>query len=84
MLTIFNRRELLTTFSVEEQNRVRDILAQNGIDYRIKTINPSARAPVAGSSGRARTGSIGINMDCAYQYNIYVHKKDYALAQSLI
>ena len=84
MLTIFNRRELLTTFSPEEQNRVRDILSRNHIDYRIKTVNPSARSAFAGSSGRARTGSFGVNMDCAYQYCIYVHKKDYALAQSLM
>ena len=83
MLTIFNRRELLITFSTEEQARVRDILAQNGIDYRIKTVNPSARSAV-GASGRSRTGSFGINMNCAYQYSIYVHKKDYALAQSLL
>lgn len=83
MLTIFNRRELLTTFSMEEQNRVRDILARNQIDYRLKTVDPAARATF-GSSGRARTGSFGIDMDCAYQYYIYVHKKDYARAQSLI
>lgn len=84
MLTIFNRRELLTTFSLEEQSRVRDVLAQNRIDYRVKTVNPTARSPFVGSSGRARTGSFGVNADCAYQYYIYVHKKDYALAQSLI
>jgi len=83
MLTIFNRRELLTTFSMEEQNRVRDILSQNHIDYRVKTVNPSARATI-GSSGRGRMGSFGVNMDCAYQYYIYVHTKDYARAQSLI
>lgn len=83
MLTIFNRRELLTTFSMEEQNRVRDILSRNRIDYRIKTVNPSARATF-GSSGRSRTGSFGIDMNCAYQYYIYVHAKDYARAQSLI
>ena len=84
MLTVFHRRELLTTFSLEEQSRVRDILARNHIDYRIKAVNPTARSPFAGSSGRSRTGSFGVNMDCAYQYYIYVHKKDYARAQSLI
>ena len=84
MLTIFNRRELLTTCSMKEQNRVRDILAQNGIDYRVKAVNPSARSPFAGTSGRSRRGSLGINMDCAYQYYIYVHKKDYARAQALL
>lgn len=83
MLTILNRRELLTTCSMEEQNRVRDILAQNHIDYRVKAVNPSTRATFAGS-GRARTGSFGLDMDCAYRYYIYVHKKDYARAQSLI
>lgn len=83
MLTIFNRRELLTTFSMEEQCRVRDILAQNHIDYRVKTVCPSARSTFA-SSGRARAGSFGIKMDCAWQYYIYVHKKDYARAQSLL
>ena len=83
MLTIFNRRELLTTCSMEEQNRVREILSRNHIDYRIKTVNPSARATFA-DSGRSRTGSFGVNMDCAYQYYIYVHTKDYARAQALI
>ena len=75
MLTIFNRRELLTTFSLEEQDRVRDILAQNGNDYRIKTVNPAARSTV-GASGRSRTGSFGVNPDCAYQYYIYVRACD--------
>ena len=83
MLSVFNRRELLTTFSMEEQSRVRNILAQNHIDYRVKTVNPSARATLA-ASGRARTGSFGVDMTCAYQYAIYVHKNDYARAQSLI
>lgn len=83
MLTIFNRRELLTTFSMEEQSRVRDILSQNHIDYRVKAVNPSARSTLV-TSGRARTGSFGVDMNCAYQYSIYVHKNDYARAQSLI
>jgi len=83
MLTLFNRRELLTTCSMEEQNRVRDILAKNHVEYQVKTINQTARSTF-GSSARAHTGSFGINMDCAYRYYIYVHKKDYARAQSLI
>ena len=83
MLTLFNRKELLTTWSMEEQTRVRDVLAQNGIDYRVKTVVPTARTALA-ASGRSRTGSFGIRTDCAYQYYIYVHKKDYATARSLI
>lgn len=83
MLTLFNRKELLTTWSMEEQIRVRELLAQNGIDYRVKTVNPSARA-TAGSSSRSRVGSLGVDTDCAYQYYICVHKKDYDRARSLI
>ena len=83
MLTVFNRRELLTTFSMEEQARVRDILAQNRIDYRVKAVSPTARSTF-GDVGRSRTGSFGVNGDCAYQYYIYVHKRDYDRARSLI
>ena len=84
MITVFNRRELLTTFSMDEQNRVRDILAQNGIDYRVKTVCPTARATAFGGSDRARTGSFGVDSQSAWQYYIYVHKKDYDRARSLI
>ncbi|MBQ3134198.1 MAG: hypothetical protein IJB75_00070 [Oscillospiraceae bacterium] len=83
MLTLFNRKELLTTWSVQEQARVRDLLAQNRIDYRIKAVNPTARATF-GDVGRSRTGSFGVNADCTYQYYIYVHKKDYDRARSLL
>ena len=83
MITIFNRKELLTTFSLAEQSRVREVLAANGIDYRIKTVNPSARAHIGGS-GRGRTGSFGIHQDAAYQYSIYVHSRDYERAKHLI
>lgn len=83
MLTVFNRKELLTTWSMEEQIRVREVLAKNGIDYRIRTVNPSARSTAA-SSGRSRMGSCGVNSDCAYQYYIYVHRRDYDRARAMI
>lgn len=83
MLTVFNRKELLTTWSMEEQVRVRDLLAQHNIDYRIKTVNPTARSTF-GDVGRSRTGSFGVNTDCTYQYYIYVHRKDYDRARAMI
>ena len=78
MLTLFNRKELLTTFSMEEQNRVRDILAQHHIDYRVRVRS------IFGDVGRRRNGSFGMNPECAYQYYIYVHRKDYDRARFLI
>ena len=79
MLTFLNRRELITTFSMDVQARVRDILSQNGIYYRIKT-----RSHTSGAYARGRTGSYGQNADYAYQYTIYVHRNDYEKAQYLI
>lgn len=79
MLTIFNRRELITTFSMETQAKVREALSQNGIDYHIKTHSHSS-----GTYSRGRTGSYGINSEHAYEYIIYVHKSDYERAQYLI
>ena len=45
MLTILNRRELLVTLSMERQAEVRRILAENGIDYTIKTTNMQGGNP---------------------------------------
>jgi len=79
MITLFNRRELITTFSMDAQAKVRDILSQNGIHYRIKTGSHSS-----GTYARGRTGSYGQNPAYACQYTIYVHKSDYEKALHLI
>ncbi len=76
MLTIFNRKELLITMDMEVQAEVRATLAQNGIEYMVKTKN------MEGSRGR--TGSFGINQAYVREYKIYVHKKDYDKACMLI
>lgn len=78
MLTIFNRRELMGTFSIREQARVRDMLRANGIRYLVRTVN------WMGESARVHTGTFGQDMDRALQYLIYVHKKDLERAASLI
>ena len=83
MIHILNRRELLTTFSMEEQSRVRDSLSQNNIEYRVKVVNPSARSTF-GASGRSRTGSFAVNMDSAYQYYIYVRACDMERARACL
>ena len=85
MICLFNRKELLTTFSMEQQARVRDVLSANQIDYTIKTVNrtsPSAIPTTMGS--RSRQGTFGINTDAAYEYVFYVKKKDYEKALHLI
>ena len=77
MVTIFNRRELLMTWSMEEQSRVRDILAVNGIDYQIKTVDHAIR-------DRGRSGSVGVDMSSAYQYYIYVRACDLGFSRACL
>ena len=82
MITIFTRKELLITLDTKHQANVRDILAANGIDYTVKVTNRQNAAIIG--SNRARVGSFGMNQNLAYEYIIYVHKKDYDNALRLI
>jgi len=82
MITVFNRKELIVTMSMDIQAKVRDILATNNIDYSIKTKNLQASPWYANS--RSRTGTFGINSEYSYEYNIFVRAEDYDIAQALI
>ena len=43
MITIFNRKQLIITYDVTTQAKIRDILSSNNIDYTINPIMFSAR-----------------------------------------
>lgn len=83
MITIFNRRELTMTYDMQQQARVCDVLAANGVDYLVKTCNRMASLHFGGS-GRAHYGSFGVNKALTYEYRIYVHKNDLDKALHLI
>ena len=76
MITIFNRKELIVTASMEKQAEVRYILAKNHMPYEVKTVNRS--------SGSAVTGTCGEKPELMYEYVVYVKKEDYEEAASLI
>lgn len=82
MITIFNRRELLTTFSMAEQAAIRELLADNDIDYYIKTINRGSASFM--SDTRSAVGAFGQKLDLSYEYIIYVRRADYEHARSLL
>ncbi|ABX42863.1 conserved hypothetical protein [Lachnoclostridium phytofermentans ISDg] len=82
MITLFNRKELIITFSMQKQSELRQILNDNNIDYRLKTINRNS--PSALNDSRARTGTLGQDLNIAYEYIFYVHKRDYDLAKTLL
>ena len=83
MITLFNRKELTVTFDLNEQARVRTLLAAEGIDYFVKTINRMSASPIA-SGSRSRTGTYGQNTEAMIEYSIYVKKTDYERAVKAI
>lgn len=75
MITIFNRRELFTTYDMAQQAQVRAALDAAGVPYKVRVVDrKNGQAMLAGS--RARTGSFGENQALAYEYTIYVAKED--------
>ena len=83
MITIANRKELLVTYDMNEQARVRNILTETGIDYTIKTVNLTSPTPLSGAS-RGRTGGAGVKSESMYEYHIYVKKTEYERASAAI
>lgn len=82
MITIFNRKEVLSTFDMKLQADTRCVLAQNNIDYTVWARSPHSAS--LGRTGRAYVGTLGMDMNHYYEYKIYVHKKDYDRAIGLI
>lgn len=76
MLTVFNRRELITLSSSEKLYRVKASLSTAGIASAVK-IRGGARA-----AERARHGIGGVRPDAMYDYTIYVHRDDYQRASA--
>ena len=73
MITIFNRKELITLVSMQKMMRVREALSGAGIPSHTKIIGGLG----FGSGFYRRHEMSGINYDAAYTYTIYVHKTDY-------
>lgn len=75
--------ELTSTYSAEEQARVRSALSAQGIRYKLRTINrtsPSAISP----SRRAYTGTFGENQSLSYEYMFYVKRSDLDTARGAL
>mgnify|MGYP003288794016 CR=1 FL=1 len=83
MIAIFNRKELTVTFDMNEQARIRMLLAAEGIEYSVKTVNRLNASPFSVGS-RSHTGTYGQNTDAMTEYIIYVKKADYEKAAYLL
>lgn len=69
MINLLNRRECLTTYDLTVLHRAKGQLDEVGICHRTRT--NSIPDP-----GRGR-GVPGIQAEAAYQYRLYVRRKDY-------
>ena len=78
MITIFNRKELLTVVSMKRMFRVKEALSAADISSYTKT------KEIAGFAGNRRHGLPFIDQDTAYTYTVYVHKDDYERAYAAI
>ena len=79
MITIFNRRELISTFDSPKQAAIRDLLAGNKIDYKLKVISRTSTS--AYSPGyKNQMQSYGKNVNYDTEFTFYVKKSDYSRA----
>lgn len=77
MVAIWNQKEVYIGYSLQQFNEARRILSANNINYRHKLVNNI-------SSRRGRTGTFGENSNYSVTYYIYVHKKDYECACTVL
>ena len=78
MLTIFNRTELITVFSMKRLYALQAALDAAGIPYHTKAATPLGRI-----GGRNR-GSVFQEPDSAHDFKIYVQQNDYHRAMAAI
>ncbi len=80
MITIFNRKEVYTTYSPKKLAEIRSILNDNNVDYRVDISGSNKRNISAVPFAVDRFGEN--NRNC--QYRVFIHKKDYSKAIYLI
>lgn len=83
MITLFNRRSVYIGHDLKQFSAIRNLLADNRIDYTTKTKNRMGQWAGQGTL-RGRTGSLGQSVDTMYEYEVFVHKDDHEKAMYLI
>ena len=76
---MFNKKELLSTYSHEKQTKVCNVLWENGIGYEVSTAGTAVRNI---GSGWVATNRFGREDNT--EYRVYVKKKEYGRALELI
>ena len=79
MITIFNRKEVITTYDVEEYANARDDLKEAGIEFKIRSKRTSYS-----SVSRMGRGILASQKHNGLEYTIYVKEEDYSRAVHII
>ncbi len=79
MITIFNRKELYSGFSMVECSRIGRILKSNDIPYTIKDCDLNPIRP-----GFCRLTAPMLQTKPIIEYSLYVNKQDYEEARFLL
>lgn len=83
MFTFFNSESLWIGTDMNKLSQIRSILDNNAIKYKYKVKNHLGQWNGRGTT-RGTMGSLGNSSDQMYQYEIFVHKKEYEKAKYLI
>jgi hypothetical protein len=83
MITVFNRKRVLSTYDLAAKTEVCQKLEAEKIDFYTRVINRMSASPVSAGS-RARVGTFGNDLSKMYEYIIYVKKSDAEKAAYLI
>jgi len=78
---MFNRRELLMSYDLQQVSDLRELLRANRIDYYVKASGPRSAASIG--AGRSRMYSFGHDRNME-RYTVYVHKADWEYAMHLL
>ena len=83
MLTVFNRKELVSVFDLEKLSKIREVLEAASIEYTVKTVNRVSPSSAA-DGHRGTMGTAGENLNQNAEYTVYVAKQDYEEALALL
>ena len=83
MITLFNRKTVYIGFDLKRYSDIRTALTDHQIDYVQKVNNRMGQWAGHGTI-RGRTGSMGIPSEKMYEYEVFVHQKDYEQAMKVI
>ncbi len=79
---MFGWREVYITISISDLEKARETLEQNGVRYHWKSGETSSS--LFGRDNMRNGGSIGLDLNAAKQYRLFVKKQNFEQAQYLI